>query len=198
MPKLEYLDISYNKIEKINEGWTGHPNLKILKSVENKFKTLAPFKNMPKLEELYLANNAITALSGYDGLPSLKKLHLRHNKIAKIEEEMPDLPQLEYLNLRTNAIPDLDNLFRLFIFANLKSINVLNCPVELGYSSMNVFMADVLAKNPSMKRFCKVDVTDKYRLEAVYLAKYKWEKAEDERKRLEAEEKAKNPGEDEG
>jgi Leucine-rich repeat (LRR) protein len=139
MPKLEYLDISYNKIEKINEGWNGHPNLRILKSVENKFKTLAPFKNMPKLEELYLANNVIASLTGYDGLPNLKKLHLRHNKIAKIEEEMPDLPALEYLNLRTNAVPDLDNLFRLFSFANLKSINVLNCPVELGYSSMNIF-----------------------------------------------------------
>ena len=26
-PKLQYLDISFNNLEKINEGWTGHPNL---------------------------------------------------------------------------------------------------------------------------------------------------------------------------
>lgn len=55
LPKLEYLDISGNKLEKINEGWQGHPNLKVLKAVDNKFKNLAPFKNMPKLIELYLA-----------------------------------------------------------------------------------------------------------------------------------------------
>lgn len=54
LPKLEYLDISYNKVEKVNEGWTGHANLRILKSIDNKFKNLAPFKQMPKLEELYL------------------------------------------------------------------------------------------------------------------------------------------------
>jgi Leucine-rich repeat (LRR) protein len=55
MPKLEYLDISYNKLEKVNEGWVGHENLKTLKSVDNKFKNLTPFKAMPRLEELYLA-----------------------------------------------------------------------------------------------------------------------------------------------
>ena len=54
-PKLEYLDISYNKLEKVNEGWTGHERLRIVKCIDNKFKTLAPFKSMPKLEELYMA-----------------------------------------------------------------------------------------------------------------------------------------------
>ena len=53
-PSLEYLDVSFNKLEKVNEGWGGHPKLKILKSIDNKFKNLSTFKNMPKLEELYL------------------------------------------------------------------------------------------------------------------------------------------------
>lgn len=114
LPKLEYLDISYNKIEKVNEGWTGHGSIRILKSVDNKFKNLAPFKNMPKLEELYLARNIITSILGYEGLPSLKKLHLRRNKIEKVEEELADLAALEYLNLRSNPIPDMENLLRLF------------------------------------------------------------------------------------
>ena len=57
LPALEYLDISFNKLEKVNDGWTGHATCRILKSVDNKFKSLAPFKNMPKLEELYLASN---------------------------------------------------------------------------------------------------------------------------------------------
>lgn len=56
-PKLEYLNVSGNKLEKINEGWTGHDKMKIIVAVDNKFKTLAPFKAMPKLEELYMAQN---------------------------------------------------------------------------------------------------------------------------------------------
>lgn len=92
--KLEYLDISYNRLEKVSEGWTGHPNIRILKSVDNKFKNLAPFKEMPKLEELYLESNVITSLAGYENLPSLKKLHLRKNKIEKIEDELPELASL--------------------------------------------------------------------------------------------------------
>jgi Leucine-rich repeat (LRR) protein len=39
-PKLEILDIGFNKLEKVNESWTGHPNLKVLKTVDNKFKSL--------------------------------------------------------------------------------------------------------------------------------------------------------------
>ena len=39
-----------------------------------------------------------------------------------------------------------------------------------------------------MKRFCKVNVTDAHKLEAVYLAKFKWEKSEEARKEKEAKE----------
>lgn len=53
---------------------------------------------------------------------------------------------------------------------------------------MNIFVAEVLEKNPKMGRFCKVDITDAHRLEAVYLAKYKWQQAEEAR--LAAEKKA--------
>ena len=149
-PKLEYLDISYNKLEKVNEGWAGHPNLKIFKSIDNKFKNMAPFKNMPKLLELYLANNQIAALNGYDGLTALKKLHLRHNKIEKIEEEMPELPALEYLNLRTNKLPAMDDVYKLLQFPNLVDINVINCPCELAFSSMNIMVGKILQKKTAM------------------------------------------------
>lgn len=198
-PKLEYLDVSDNKLEKVNEGWAGHPSLKILKSRENKFKTFAPFKNMPKLEELYLGNNNLSSLTGYEGLPALKKLHLRRNKIEKIEEEgVPELPALEYLNLRSNKVINFEHMVRLFgYFPTLKDLNVINCQVELGYSSMNIFTAEVLEKNPKMDRFCKVDITDAHRLEAVYLAKYKWQKAEDARLEAEKEAAAKAAAEEE-
>lgn len=91
LAKLEYLDIGYNKLEKVNEAWNGHPTLRILKTIDNKFKSIALFKALPKLEELYMGNNLVSALSGWETIPAVKKLHLRRNKIEKIEEELPPL-----------------------------------------------------------------------------------------------------------
>ena len=113
-PKLEYLDISFNRLEKVNEAWAGHPSIKVFKSVDNKFKNLAPFKELPKLEELYLASNVITSLSGWENLPALRKLHLRKNKIEKLDDELPPLDSLKYINLRGNKIPNLEHLQKLF------------------------------------------------------------------------------------
>ena len=94
LPKLEYLDISYNKLEKVNDAWNGHANLRVLKTVDNKFKQISQFKQMPKLEQLYMANNAVTSLGQWEGVPALKLLHLRRNKIEKADEELPALEAL--------------------------------------------------------------------------------------------------------
>jgi len=48
-PKLEYLNITGNKLDKVNETWIGHENLRTVVAVDNKFKSLAPFKMMPRL-----------------------------------------------------------------------------------------------------------------------------------------------------
>ena len=157
-------------------------------------------KGMPKLEECYLANNNIASLEGYADLPALKKLHLRRNKIAKFPEEMVELPALEYLNLRSNLIENMEGILKLFTtFTTLNNLNVINTPVELSFSSMNVFLAELMQSQPKTKRFCKVEVTDAHRLEAVFLGKYKFNKRDQER--IAAEEKAKAEaaaGEEEG
>ena len=90
----------------------------------------------------------------------------------------------------------MENVLKLFNYATLKDLNVINNPVELGFSSMNVFIAQVLIKNPSLSRFCKVEITEAHKLEAVYLAQHKHNVAEEERKRLEEEEKAKAAAEE--
>ena len=113
-PKLEYLNVSGNKLEKVNEAWTGHDSLKILWVVDNKFKSLAPFKTMPKLEELYLGQNLLTSLTGWESLPVLRILHLQRNKIEKIDEELPPLDELEEVNLRHNNITKLEVAFKIF------------------------------------------------------------------------------------
>ena len=190
-PKLEYLNISGNKLEKIDEGWTGHDKLRVVVAVDNKFKSLVPFKAMPKLEELYMAQNQLTSLSGWEALPALKKLHLRRNKISKIDEEgLPELPELQYINLRHNALESLDVVFNLFQFPNIKDINILNNPVELSTSSFNILMAEFLIKKPSLDRVCKRKVTEASKMEAVHLAHYRFDKSEEERKAKLAEEAA--------
>ena len=182
-PKLDYLNISGNKLEKINEGWAGHPNLRILSAYDNKFKSLANFKAMPKLEELYLAQNMIVSLNGWEGgLPSLKRLHLRRNKIVTFDDELGELPELEYLNLRHNAIESLDQAFKVFQWPNLKDLNIINNPCDNSVSSFVILMAEFLIKKPSLKRFCKERVMERHQLEAIHLARYRWEKSEAERK----------------
>lgn len=58
-----------------------------------------------------------------------------------------------------------------------------------------MIVAEVLAKNPKIKRFCKQDITESNLLEAVYFKQFKWTKSEEERKRKLAEEKAKEAAE---
>ena len=50
LQKLEYLDIGFNKIEKVSDAWTGHGNIHILKSVSNKFKSISVFKAIAEAE----------------------------------------------------------------------------------------------------------------------------------------------------
>lgn len=195
LPKLEFLDISFNRIEKVNEGWTGHESLIILKSVDNRFKNLNAFKNMPKLEELYLGQNAISQFNGWEGLPVLKKLHLRKNKIEKFDEEIPDLPELKYLNLRDNKIAALDQAARMFQFVTLEDLNLVGCPLIRQFSSFNMLLAEILIKNPKLVRFSKVTVEDSHKLEAVYLAEYRWRIEEEERIRKEREEREREEAE---
>lgn len=145
-----------------------------------------------------MAQNVIATLSGWESLPNLKKLHLRKNKIEKFEDEMPPLENLQYLNLRGNKIPNLEQLQKLFQYPNLTDINVLSCPVERVFTSFNLLIAEVLILNPKIKRFCKVEITDANKLEAVYLAKFRWQKSEEERLRKEEEERRKAEAENGG
>ena len=191
LPRLEYLDIGFNKLEKVSEAWTGHPNLQTLKSVDNKFKSLAIFKALPKLENLFVANNQISVLNGWDQMPELRRLHIRRNKIEKMDEELPPHEKLESINLRSNKISSMDFIDRLLKWERLTDINVLNNPVEMNVSSFNILVADVLARKPSMVRFCKHKVGEANRLEAWYYKQYKWQRSEEERYKREEEERRK-------
>ena len=85
----------------------------------------------------------------------------------------------------------MEDVYRLFNMPQMSDINVINNLCELSFSSMNIMIGQVLQKNPKIKRFCKVAITDSHRLEAVYLGKFIWLKSEEERKKKEEEERKK-------
>ena len=79
----------------------------------------------------------------------------------------------------------------------MTDLNLLGCPVEVNFSSFNMLMAEIIIQFPKIKRFCKVTVGDQQKYESLYLAQYRWTKAEEERKRKEEEERAKAAKEEE-
>lgn len=189
-PKLEYLDISNNSCGKF-ETWTGSPSIRIFKAMKTQIKSLSVLKEMPALEEAYLQDTGINAFNGYENLPALRILNLRGTKINKIEEELPELPAIEVINFRATGFHTLENLKNIFQFTTLRDLNILQTHLEEHASSFNMLLAEVLNLFHDLQRFCKVTVADQHKYEALYLAEYKWRKAEEERKRKEEEERLK-------
>lgn len=193
-PKLEYLNISNNNIDK-SETWAGHPNIKILIATQNKFKNLSVIKDMPALEKAYLAENPINQFNGYENVPNLKVLHLRKTKVNKIEEEIPEMPAIEKINLRQTSVSNLENLKNLFQLASLKDLNILETPLEQNATSFNMLLAEILQFYHGLARFCKVEVTEQHKYEGLFLTEYRWRKSEEERLRKEELERLKNEAE---
>jgi Leucine-rich repeat (LRR) protein len=185
-PKLEYIDLSDNKIDK-HETWVGHPTLRVIKFNENKLKSLAAFANLPSLEYLDVANNNIGVFGGFSGLEKLQTIILENNKIDKIEEEIPELPSIQEINLNSTKITNIENLRFIFKYDSLRSLSISDTPLENNASSFNFLLSELMIIFPKLKSYCNVEITDQHRFEAVYLSKYRWEKKEEERIRKEEE-----------
>ena len=104
------------------------------------------------------------------------------------------------LHAMQTQLPRLLGVLLLVGRAALIDLNVINCDCEKAQSSMNIMICQVLSNQPSpkIKRFCKVEITDVNRLEAVYYADYEWRKAEAIRKEEEARKKAEEAAAAEG
>jgi len=123
-------------------------------------------------------------------------LHLRKNKVDKFEEELPELPALTVLNLRSNKVGDLEQVKRIMgLIPTLEDLNLVSNPIENKFSSFNLLIADVLIANPKLKRFSKTQIEDSHKLEAVYLAEYRWDEEEKIRIQKEKEEREKEEAE---
>lgn len=120
---LRVLDLSYNKLQKING----------LDDLAN------------TLEELYLIHNDITVVSGLNKLVNLKILELGDNEIYKIDNALENLVNLKELYLGSN---NLDTKAIQNTFKKLVSLELLSSQANLITSLENVF---TIEDNPNLK-----------------------------------------------
>ncbi|XP_076388834.1 artichoke isoform X2 [Megachile rotundata] len=110
LPRLKFLDVSYNQIETIPFGaLRGHLTLERLHLDHNRIAFLQreTFTAMPALRELRLKNNSLSNLleAPFWNLPALKGLDLSENYLRRVEPRLlANLPSLRRLDLSGNAI----------------------------------------------------------------------------------------------
>ncbi|KAK2575471.1 hypothetical protein KPH14_011202 [Odynerus spinipes] len=110
LPKLKFLDVSYNRFEEIPYGaLRGHPTLERLHLDHNRLAFLhrETFASMPALRELRLRNNSLSNLleAPFWNLPALKGLDLSENYFRHIEPRLlANLPNLRRFDISGNSI----------------------------------------------------------------------------------------------
>lgn len=191
--KLGYLNLSHNEIMSTDQ-FQPHANLKILELRANKISGLGGLKSMSKLEELYLSENSIVYIDTLEDLPMLKKLHLRKNNIVVVEEDkIPELPELQYLNLRENLLKDFGKVQAFKKYLKLAKIVISDNPM---WNSADL-EKEILIFMPRLEGINKAKVTDVDRQVAYSIAEERFRIAEAlrkeaERKAQEAADKADN------
>nr|CAH7750067.1 unnamed protein product [Callosobruchus chinensis] len=110
LPRLTFLDLSYNNLESIPGGaLRGHATLEHLNLNYNKLRSIGKeaFMAMPALRELRLKNNSLTDIfpGPFWNLPALKGLDLSENFLRKLEPTfLENLPSLRRLDLSGNEL----------------------------------------------------------------------------------------------
>ncbi|EGR33484.1 leucine rich repeat protein [Ichthyophthirius multifiliis] len=183
-PNLMHLNLNENNIDKM-ETFEGLEPLKILELRSNRISSIQQLINMPKLQELYLAQNKIKQIVGIDSLVSLQRLHLRQNNIEVFEETFPNLENLQYLNLRENKVEKIEEINKLVTLPNLKvlihSFNpIINKNANYLFETINSLL--------KLERINKLQITKNIKLNAFAYAEDKYNKDQQERKRIEEEE----------
>ncbi|EMR11147.1 hypothetical protein PNEG_00743 [Pneumocystis murina B123] len=150
-PKLNNLDVSYNKltfltgcpktIRNMNlqnnnlsslTGFSHLINIQYLNLSNNQIQSLKGLNVLVHLRQLDVSNNKISSLDGIEKLDGLLDLSLSHNLLCDIDLSDCDLPKLEQLNLCCNKIKRFKGV------DNLQNLTILN----LDKNSLSSFYAE--------------------------------------------------------
>lgn len=107
--KLRTLDLSNNRLQRLNESIHCFKNLKILNLNCNKLKNISPsIGELNKLETLLLENNYLEDLpKELSSLVNLKVLNLSSNKFVDFPKNVSRMASLELLDLSKNEITNI-------------------------------------------------------------------------------------------
>ncbi|XP_062985034.1 leucine-rich repeat-containing protein 23 [Elgaria multicarinata webbii] len=161
-PRLTSLTLKGNEIEVIS-GLDPDKlsNLHTLELRGNSLQSTAGLC-LPKLKNLYLAQNAITHLEGLEGLGQLTTLHLRDNQLETLDGFSESLKSLQYLNVRGNAIEQLQELTKLNVLPMLRALVLLDNPC----SDEGDYRIEALVLLPRLERLDKDFFEEEERAEA--------------------------------
>ncbi|XP_025910111.1 leucine-rich repeat-containing protein 23 [Nothoprocta perdicaria] len=161
-PRLANLSLKGNKIKAalgLSQGQLF--SLHILELRGNKLESTAGL-NLPKLKTLYLAQNVIRSLEGLEGLGQLTTLHLRDNQLETLDGFCSTMKCLQYLNLRSNAISNLQEVAKLQVLPMLRALVLLDNPC----SDEADYRVEVLVMLPHLERLDKDFFEEDERTEA--------------------------------
>jgi len=132
---LETLNLSHNFIEEIPRWLSSMDNVKILDLSSNRIKRVNEFRNLNKLEKLYLNDNEIDALP--ESIKELKLLHflnLSNNHLSELPTSITKLTNIDTLILSSNELTnlpgDLKN-WKNLRFLNLNNNLFVNIPYQI-------------------------------------------------------------------
>lgn len=133
--KLEFLDLSNNQIDSIENGVFRNLSFTNINLSKNKLKELgqSTFEDLSNLKYLDLSNNQIAKIENevFDGLPKLKTLILSKNKLSSFKSELfTTRTEVERLDLCSNEINYLYPN-SLYIHRKLKFLSL--CQNNLNY-----------------------------------------------------------------
>lgn len=139
---LRTLDLSFNRIQILNENISSFKNLKILNLSHNKIKLLpSSIGHLEKLESLLLENNLLESLPNeIVGLKNLKTFNLSSNKIKIFPKNVCILKNIELLDISKNELDSIPDEIGL---CNVNEINLNNNKLTR--------LNDALANCPKMK-----------------------------------------------
>ncbi|KAL3899412.1 MAG: hypothetical protein SGCHY_002068 [Lobulomycetales sp.] len=189
-PMIKWINLNENKLSEFQ--LVEFPELTTIEARANALATTECLANLANLKSAYLAANSIEKIQSLEGLSNLTILHLRDNKIATLDGFTEDLTSLATLNLRGNAVAEVQELNKLAILPALTSLSLTDCPVTAAPN----YRLEVITRIPQLVRLDKEDITDTEREEAEAFKQEALEAAqaaaaaEEEAQRLLEEEKA--------